>query len=233
MDTQDIQDRQLIERYLQGQLTGEEERQFEERFLGDPNLLDELEYAEALRQGMRELADAAGLESPNRPPRLRARSRWLRLLQSPQYAVAASVALFASLVLSGLLYQDNVDLRVSAPGDGILPARVIPLNTDRGGVERSELSVPGPNEFTVFTISAGATPYDEYRATVVRVGNNEETVARSDVLPVNFDERVVVSVPGRLLTVGTYEIVLEGRFRDRPDDRPFEPVSSNRVVITE
>ena len=50
MDRQYIRDHAVIERYLSGALTAEEERAFEEAYLGDQELLDQLQAAERLRE---------------------------------------------------------------------------------------------------------------------------------------------------------------------------------------
>ena len=77
MDRQHIRDTDVIERYLQGTLSAAEEQAFEEAYLADPQLLEELEVAERLRAGFKDL-DAA--EAPGRaaPPR----SRWLGFVAS-------------------------------------------------------------------------------------------------------------------------------------------------------
>ena len=48
MDRRYIRDNQVIERYLKGTLTADEERAFEELYLGDPDLLDEIELVDGL-----------------------------------------------------------------------------------------------------------------------------------------------------------------------------------------
>ena len=49
MDRQYIRDHAVIERYLSGALTAEEEQAFEEAYLGDQELLDQVQAAERLR----------------------------------------------------------------------------------------------------------------------------------------------------------------------------------------
>ena len=71
MDRQYIRDNQVIERYLQGRLTADEETAFEEAYIGDPDLFQELRAAELLRRGL-ELHDA---DSSDEQPRSAARAR--------------------------------------------------------------------------------------------------------------------------------------------------------------
>src|SRR5688500_2107943 len=101
MDRQYIRDHNVIERYMARSLTAEEEQDFEEAYLGDSEIIDELEAAQRLRDGVKELDGAGHLE------RMRPRPQWQRMLASPGYAAAASVLLVVSLVFSTLLYRDN------------------------------------------------------------------------------------------------------------------------------
>lgn len=53
MDRQYVIENGIVDRYLRGELTSEESIEFEEFYLNDPETLDELEIAEALRSGSR------------------------------------------------------------------------------------------------------------------------------------------------------------------------------------
>ena len=59
MDRKNTQHAELVERYLQGRLSPEDEQAFEEAYLADPRLLEEVQLAERLRAGFK---DAAGTE---------------------------------------------------------------------------------------------------------------------------------------------------------------------------
>src|SRR5690606_35731028 len=95
------------ERYLRGALTPEEEQQFEEAYLADSALLDELELTERLRDGLKTVGEARvsphGAAHSSRP--------WQSVLASPRYAVAASVLLAFSLLSSAVLLVQNMGLR--------------------------------------------------------------------------------------------------------------------------
>ena len=56
MNKKITEDKGLIERYLANELTDTEREAFEERVLGSPALLDELEAAERLQQGLQDIA---------------------------------------------------------------------------------------------------------------------------------------------------------------------------------
>src|SRR5688572_20357326 len=103
MDRQYIRDNQVIERYLQGRLTADEESAFEEAYIGDPALFQDLKAAELLRRGL-ELheADATGEQLP---------SAGARSANAPRYALAASLVAAVGLAASAYLFVENRALR--------------------------------------------------------------------------------------------------------------------------
>lgn len=213
MDRQYIRDHQVIERYLSGTLTADEEQAFEEAYLGDQELLDQVQAAERLRDGVKELDRAGDLE------RLRAPARWRQWLASPQYAAAASVLLAVSLGFSAMLYHENVDLRATGSSQTTERTRLVRLEVVRGGGDARPIVAPETDERIVLELDAGAVAYDTYRGTVARRdGDRLETIwARADLMA--EDETVLIGVPGRDLQPGDYEARLEGRMRDWPADR--------------
>ena len=107
MNKKYTEESRLIERYLADELSEKEREAFEERMLYSPALLDELEAAERLQQG---LQDVTALEMANIPVGRssgRTRSVVVTLFQSPQYAMAASVLLLISLSVSSFLLQQS------------------------------------------------------------------------------------------------------------------------------
>lgn len=218
MDRQYIREHQVIERYLAGVLTGDEEQAFEEAYLGDPEILDQLQTAERLRAGLKDLNGAGRLE------RLRPAAPWRQWLKSPQYAAAASVLLAVSLGFSTMLYRENRDLR----GEGGLSAspitRIVALETVRGGAA-SEIPAPAQDELTSLLLDAGTVAYDTYRATLTRLDDErpEPIFSRDDLVP-QLGSSIVVSVAGRSFPSGQYEARLEGRMDDWPAGR-FEEIT--------
>ena len=102
MDRQFIETHAVIERYLQGKLPPDEQEAFEEAYLGDPELLEELELAEKLKQGLADLNAKNAIADPRSRP-------W-----TSYYAMAASVLLAVSVAFSVSLYRDNLSLQNSA-----------------------------------------------------------------------------------------------------------------------
>jgi hypothetical protein len=225
MDRQYIHDHQVIERYLRGALTPNEEKRFEEAYLADPDLLAEIELVEHLRQGLKSHgADARQQVRGSAAP------TWLRIMTSPQYAAAASVLLAVAVVFAGALYRENLSLR-STPSFAAVPTRTIPLLTVRGDGGTVVPAAERNDVLTLFALDPGAPEYDTYRATIRRVGSESpEMVARIDGLTIGYLRTVDVGVPERALTAGDYEFELEGRMNDWAPERAYEPAS--RIPFT-
>lgn len=224
MDRQYIRDNEVIERYLSGALTADEEQAFEEAYLGDPELLDQVQAAERLREGIKELASAGRLE------RVRPTARWRQWLASPQYAVAASVLLAVSLGFSAMLYRENSTLRQDDLLQLSASTQLVPLEAVRGG-NTVDVPAPAPNQVTVFQLNAGLDAYDTYRGTFTRVGAGPATIWQRDDLVARSDGTILIGpVPARALQPGTYEARLDGRMKAWPAGR-FEEVASTRLRI--
>lgn len=216
MDRQYIRDNQVIERYLQGRLTADEETAFEEAYIGDPDLFQELKTADLLRRGL-ELHDSDG-GSEQRP------SSTARGANAPRYALAASLVAGIAVASSAYLFVENRALRFEAVATDAAPARVVPLLAVRGG-EPNRIEAAVSNDWTVLLLDPGFSPYDRYRATLVRRAGTEAAELLSvDGLSPSYEGQLAVVIPSRLLTPGEYDVVLTARMRDWPEQRASDDV---------
>ena len=224
MDRQYIRDNEVIERYLSGTLTANEEQAFEEAYLGDPELLDQVQAAERLREGIKELDSAGRLERMRPPP------RWRQWLATPQDAAAASVLLAVSLGFSAMLYRENIDLRRDDLLQVSLGARLLPLEAVRGG-NPVDVPAPAPDVATLLQLNAGLDAYDTYRGTFTRVGAQPETVwQRADLIARSDGTVLIGPIAARALPPGNYEARLDGRMNAWPAEQ-FEEVASTPLRI--
>lgn len=227
MDRQYIQDQQIIERYLNDQLSAGEAQAFEEYYMTDPGVLEELQLAERLKQGLQALNDAGELS------RSRGRNGLPGLFRSPIFAAAASILAVVSIVFSGVTYRENLGLRsVAQRAENPVTTRLIPLISVRGGSDVN-VAVTNDDEWTVLLVDAGFTPYDEYRASVTRTDAGDvEPIWQLGGLTPTYDEQIAVGLPGSLLVPGEYEIRIAGRMSDWAADRGLEEVSRMPFTIT-
>lgn len=226
MDRQYIREHQVIERYLKGTLTPDEERAFEEAYVGDPALLEELELVERLQKGIEDLDAAGGIDRPT------ARGTRPNPLLGKQWAMAASVLLVASLAVTGGLYRENASLRQQQTLSAGVNTRLLPVLTLRGDPE-TVLEAPAAGDWAVLLVDPGPARHDSYRAVVTRTsGQQPSEIWSVGGLEPEYQDQLAIGLPGRLLMPGQYEIALTGRMSDWPADRT-EPVSQIplRIVV--
>ena len=119
MDTNYIDMHLLTDRYLQGTLADGEKAEFEERLVWDQELIDELDLAERLRDGLREsMANDRYTVSPGTAGMV---GRLFDLLAVPQYAAVASFVLGVTLTVGVSLSPLMPD-----PDDQVLEATATP-----------------------------------------------------------------------------------------------------------
>jgi hypothetical protein len=218
MDREYIREHQVIERYLRGALTADEERAFEEAYVGDPKLLDEIELVERLQKGIQDLSAAGGIERPL------AGAKRSGLLFGRQWAMAASLLLVVSLAVTGGLYRENASLRQGQLLSAGVNTRLLPVLTLRGEPE-TVLEAPEADDWAVLLVDPGFTEHDSYRAVVTRTsGQQPAEIWSVGGLEPEYQDQLAIGLPGRLLAPGEYEIAITGRMSDWPAERA-EPVS--------
>ena len=229
MDEFDTKDNLLIARYLQGKLSEEEAADFEERFLSSDELLDELEAAERLQQG---LQDLASLEDARASSKARSSGKLVSgigsMFRSPRYAMAASFLLLVSLGFSGFLVQQNVRLSENGP-EMAAPVEIVPLVSVRGmtgGEPVNTLQLAGDEKQFVLMLDPGFETYAHIRATVFQLKPGDEPVQlwQVDNMTPGFEDMLALSLPGSVLEPGDYQIRLEGWQDEWPVDHSFEPI---------
>lgn len=229
MDKKYIIENLLIERYLEDTLSSEEREAFEEQFLSSAELLDELEAAERLGQG---LHDVTALENAHVAEKA---SKAVSLLQSPYYAVAASFLLLISLGVSSSLLQKNATLSEMDSGWAV-PSEIIPLVSVRGvaGSELNTLSLGDAPKRFVMMLDPGFEPYSHYRATVYRLDPAEEPAVlwQVDRMLPGYEDMLALGMPSSVLSPGDFEIQLEGWQDEWPADHGFEPLDTKTFRIT-
>jgi len=193
----------VVDRYLQGTLSSSEMAAFEERLTWDQDLIDELDLAEHLREGLRRAvaegdevvaADRAGIAD------------WLSsLLSVPQYAAAASFALAVALTAAVLLNPFGA-------GRGTqrfhaMPTELVPLVVLRGGTASPVVFKPGSQLVLLVDVMGS---HASYRVTVRADRPGALPFWTRDDLQPTYLESLAVSIPGDLLEAGPYVLTVEG-----------------------
>ena len=219
----------LVERYLEGKLTAEQAASFEEQFLSSDELLNELEAAERLGQGLHDVSALENAHVTKKPA-----SNVVSLFQSPRYAMAASFMLLVSMGVSSVLLQKNAHLSEFGSNQAI-PTEIIPLVSVRGvaGSEMNTLPLGETPKQFVLMLDPGFETYSHYRATVYRMNPAKEPAMLwqvDEMLP-GYEEMLALSVPSSVLSPGDYEIQLEGWLDEWPAAHGFEQLDTKSFKI--
>lgn len=223
MELDYILNNRLIDRYLAGKLSTTERDQFEEQLLWSRDLLAEVEIAEKLREGIRDLAESGELR---RQKNVVQRSRVESFFASPGYALAASVMLVLSLSATGVLLIDD-GFGPAMPQVG-MPAQIYTLHAVRGASTVNVLPAVSGQELAVLALDPGPQDYDSYRVSLYREAQGTETAPLWQLEHAEPGERdlLAFAVPGSLLTPGNYTVTVEGWRQGRP-------VSESHEFVTE
>jgi len=229
MDEKHTKDDMLVERYLEGKLTAEQAVSFEEQFLSSDKLLNELEAAERLGQGLHDMSALENAQITKKP-----KSNVVSLFRSPRYAMAASFMLLVSLGVSSVLLQKNAHLSEFGSNRAV-PTEIIPLVSVRGAAGNELNTLPlgdAPRQF-VMMIDPGFEPYSHYRATVYQLDSAKEPAMLwqvDEMLP-GYEDMLALSVPSSVLSPGDYEIQLEGWLDEWPANHGFEQLGTKTFKI--
>ena len=178
----------VIDRYLAGDLAESEVTDFEERLVWDKELIEELDLAATLRDGLRASAEQtpAGATPTLSPMR--------RAMASTRLAIAASFAVGA---LATSVFFNQPAIMVS---DNNASTSVVPLDLLRGSAEQ-EIAV-SPAAMIVLMVAADGDRAS-YRVSV-RQRESSDIIWVQDGLKPGYTESLAVGVQGALLPPGSY-----------------------------
>jgi hypothetical protein len=225
MDRNYIEQHLLVDRYVQGRLEASEQDAFEERLVWDQSLIEDVQLAEHLRDGLKEVsatqadvADAPGFDLV---------AAVAGLFAVPQFAAAASFLLAVTLTI-GVLTSPFVDLG-SQSGTPALQTEVVPLFTTRSE-DALEIAVD-PDTWTVLLVDV-IGDYATYRVTVRKDDPGAEPIWMQDGLLPTYPESLAVGMPGSALAAGRYVLTVEGAVTSNAGDNLYERVQDIPFVTT-
>ncbi|MCG8434792.1 MAG: hypothetical protein MJA83_12240 [Gammaproteobacteria bacterium] len=227
-----MDDKFAMERYLTGNMTPEEQAAFEQRYLYDTALLDELENADRLGTAFKR---AAGQGVVTRAPQNTiARGDWMK-----PFAMAASVLLAVTVIVAGLTYQTllsekeknsllTAELnRILAPKGNTL---ILPISAVRsGGLSDSPdyaVSLADETSWLVLSVDTGIQAYDSF---AVKVSDESGEVWQQDALLPDAFGALNISIHSSRLEDGVYKLEVTGTGTGADDEATIIARSSIRV----
>lgn len=215
MDRKYIDMHLVVDRYLQGVLAESEKAEFEERLVWDHELIDEVDLAEHLREGLRE---SVAEEKYTTSHANRGLVVWLAdVLSTPQYAAAASFLLAVTLTTGVLLnpfapaeeYQANPSTTTE----------IVPLLVLRG--ETAQTIRIDHQSWTVLLVDVMGD-YDVYRVRIRRDESDADAFWTQSGLRPTYPDALAVGMPGKLLAAGRYVLTLEGLRDTETGEKAYE-----------
>ena len=209
MDRRYIEENQIIDRYLMNKLADEEMETFEQLFLEDPELVQEIEFRKRFIRGLRK-ADRTGLlqfgddESSSI-------WQWLPVMRPP-FPVVAAVSAAILLIVAVLQYgqiarlQSVNEEQVSQIGHLMAPQAntlLVPLGRTRGMMSSQNKPVVRVHlssaiEQVILTLDIELLSFDNYRLSLDREDAGQLWSIESDSAP------PAVVLPAGLLVPGDY-----------------------------
>jgi hypothetical protein len=209
----------VVDRYLQGTLSGGEVAEFEERLTWDQALIDELDLAERLRDGLRE---ATGEDSYTVAAARAGIGDWLsNLFSVPQYAAAASFALAIALT-AGVLLNPFGAVRGTG-GFQATPTEIIPLVVVRGGTASPVVFSAGTQLVLLVDVTGS---HASYRVTIRADRPGASPFWTQDEMLPTYLDSLAVSMPGGLLEAGPYVLTVEGVSTSDDGEKTYEHIQN-------
>lgn len=214
MDRRYIEDNQIIDRYLMSKLSEEEMEAFEEFFLEDAELVQEIEVRKRFIRGIRK-ADRTGLLELGDDE---SSSMWQRLpVMRPSFATVAAVSAAILLIVAVLQYSQITRLQsvnqeqVNQIGQLMAPqvnTLLVPLGRTRGATTRGEpvirVHLSSEVEQVILELDIESLGFDNYRLSLDREGAGQLWSSDSDNAP------PAVVLPAELLIPGDYYLQIHG-----------------------
>ena len=216
----------VVDRYLQGSLAGRELAEFEERLVWDQELIDELDLAERLREGLREsVADKKYTTSQEKQG---IAVQLFHVFSVPQYAAVASFLLAVVLTAGALLnplmsgggFQANQDTHTE----------IVPLLAVRS--KTAQTIFVNDESWTVLLVDV-VGPYDAYRVNIRRgaaEGEAEVMWMQEGLIP-TYPDALAVGLPGTALATGSYVLGLEGIRNDETGEKIYEHIQDIAFIV--
>ena len=203
-----IREHDVARRYLQGELTPEEEAEFEAYFLDKPELLEDLELDLMLHIGLQPAKEGGEVVQARRRP-------WFfRPLLSP--LAAAAIVAVLGVPTAIVVYTQLLELReqVSVDRSPSADIRLILVDNARSSdPSRAKVSSDDARLGVLILFQLGYPESDSYD--VVMVGPDGRAVFSDEAVRLTPNDEILIHFPPGLLQQGRYQLTADGADGDR------------------
>ncbi len=208
MDHREVEDTDILERYLQGRLGEEETTEFEAHLLECGECFEAVRWADDMGDALR----AAAAEDVARATVGAGILAWLTRAGRGR-AAAGLLALVLVAAPSALYLREKARLQQLVAPQVNTP--VFALGAVRDGT-RSRVSLGATPEWIVLTMTLPSVEHPSYRAALTNAAG--DVVWRGDGLVPDAGDRLVVSFYSTLLEPGEYELRVAGPQGGSPEE---------------
>lgn len=222
-----MDEQNVVERYVLGQLPDAERDRLEEHYLECAECLEKVRAAEGLKRGLSGVAgeyahrgDSASAAPPARPAS--ARRGWWGVAAAAILLLGANNAFLwwrlgrAERELErAMTVAADLERNTEAPGaaDGRMSSSPTPLihrwEINRGDRRRLQLKLPAERRWIVLLIDLPRTPsVESFKATITSAGSGDPKWQQQG-LRLESDEGLAVAFPSDILTQGDYALTVE------------------------
>ena len=212
MDRQYVDDHHVVARFLSGQLSEDESREFEEYMLANPEIVHDLECTARLKVGLHVLKETGELDSLLKPK---------TFFRDARYALAASVAILALCTLfyfrGGAPQTPKLFASVRSlvdPVGHLLPmAHTYAILRTRGNTYDAFVELPAnPQAIELRVLPENAAHPPRYRVSLARFADDDSltTVGSVAGLIPNASGFVSVYFDSSKLMRGRYQLTISG-----------------------
>lgn len=207
MDHKIIEEQQVVDRYLMGQLPAEEAERFEEHYFHCEQCLEQLQVAEKLQRGFKR-ATAQDVAKVAAAQRLGVLAWLARAVRSPQAGLATLALAAIALLPAGLMYR-----QLSGVHQPQINTAVFAMSPERSAPTRDQepshvIRLSGNSEWLVLSLELALPEHERYRVTLSRNGEGE--VWQRDGLEPDHLDSLGLSLHSDWLRVGDYVARVEG-----------------------
>ncbi|MEM8981441.1 MAG: hypothetical protein AAGC71_00350 [Pseudomonadota bacterium] len=213
MDKATIETQHLVDRYVQGKLSSEEQREFEIFMLDNPDIADQVEYARGMQSALQDETSQlfADIDTGQR------KTGRQTFFQSPTWAMAATVLLGASIAW-------NVAREWQEPsvGQPLPVTQEVWLEPARS--EDSTYEIAADPAGVLVNIDVAATPATAYRVDLLDAGG--ATVWSFEPALADDDQLLRLVAPPFPANDSTYTVVVYDA------ERASEPLTTYSLALT-
>ncbi len=207
MDHSTIEKEHVVDRYLLGRLSAEEEERFVEHYMSCQECLDTLGRAEKMQRAIKHQA----IEDAE--PEKKTAGKLLTFPAGPKASLLALAALLLLVILpSGLMQRQISELRAELDAARKAQNNVVlaTLGAERGsgGAPTQIVRLEAEQQWIVFSLELNLLEHEVYRATL-RDEDEREIWASLDLLPTPSDT-LTLGLHSTALSPGDYNIQVHG-----------------------